>query len=162
MPTIGRENLYYYSVYYFVKDQLASAGWTTVNMRQELPTEDMDLPCVTVENGDTTGISLEMGTRTRMKTYRFILTITGKYSGQDKDIASTIQVALDTSVIPLIDYNTEFPYLKNGNVNTAYDGGAQLISNQVASGIDLRNVSAYAEAESYEKYRVKIFFQIIE
>ena len=138
MSTIGRENLYYYSVYYFVKDQLASAGWTTVNMRQELPTEDVDLPCVTVEYEDTTGTPLEMGTRTRIKTYRFILTVTGKYSGQDKDIASAIQVALDENVIPLINYNTEFPYLKNGDANPAYDGGAQLISNQVASGIDLR------------------------
>lgn len=96
------------SVYYFIQQAFEDAGGTFVNIVDDFPTSELELPCISIENHTFTVEPLELGNRKGVDVRTWFINIYTENKSQRDDFAYLIKNKVQEG-IPVYDYDLGFP-----------------------------------------------------
>lgn len=98
-------------MYFFIRQVFEPYSFVTVV--DDFPTTELDIPTVSVRNGQITTFEYELGNRRRVDKRLFFIDVFAKNKSQRDDFAYLIKNEVQTG-IPVYDFNDGFPIDENG------------------------------------------------
>lgn len=133
------------SVYYFIQDLFTDQGATFVNVVDDFPTSDLELPTVSIENHAYTVAQYELGNRQGIDVRTWFINIFAENKSQRDDYAYLIKNSVQSG-IPVYDYDEGFP----PDVSPSQIGALDILE------IEVTPITIFSELVSTLYYRTQV------